>query len=155
MMFPVLAQGDIRTRMRDASRTLATAEPPLSRLDDPERERVVEFVAGNALFTLGHELGHAVISEFNLPVLGREEDAADSFATLALLHVGTDFTHRVLVDAARGLLLIGEREMRMGVAPAFYDEHGLDQQRAYTIVCLMVGSNPAAFRDLAQRANLP
>ena len=93
MVSPVLAQDDIRTRIRDASRTLATVDPPLSRLDDPERERVVEFVAGNALFTLGHELGHAVISEFNLPVLGREEDAADSFATLALLHVGTDFTH--------------------------------------------------------------
>ena len=23
---------------------------------------------------------------------------------------------------------------------AFYDEHGLDRQRAYSIVCLMVGS---------------
>ena len=61
----------------------------------------------------------------------------------------------MLVDAARGLLLIGERETRMGVQPAFYGEHGLDQQRAYTIVCLMVGSDPATFGDLAQRANLP
>jgi hypothetical protein len=61
----------------------------------------------------------------------------------------------VLVDAARGLLLIGERETRMGVQPAFYGEHGLDQQRAYTIVCLMVGSDPATFGDLTQRANLP
>ena len=149
------AQDDIDARMREASRALASAESPVGRLDERQRERVVEFVAGNALFTLSHEFGHVVIGDFNLPVLGREEDAADSFATLALLHVGTDFTHRVLVDAARGLLLVGERDRRMGVEPAFYDEHGLDQQRAYAIVCLMVGSDPPAFKDLARRANLP
>jgi len=152
--FPAPAQ-EIDARIKEAGRAFALTRAPAGPLDERQRERVVEFVAGNALFTLGHELGHAVVSEFNLPVLGREEDAADSFATLALLHVGTDFTHRVLVDAARGLLLIGKRDAQMGVEPAFYGEHGLDQQRAYKIVCLMVGSNPAAFRDLAQRANLP
>jgi hypothetical protein len=155
MVPSVLAQGDMRTRIRGASRALAAINPSLSRLDDPQRERVVEFVVGNALFTLGHELGHAVITEFNLPVLGREEDAADSFAALALLHVGTDFTHSVLVDAAQGLMLLAARNARFGLRPAFYGEHGLDQQRAYTIVCLMVGSDPATFGDLAQRANLP
>src|SRR4051794_18088900 len=86
------AQGDIRARIREASRTLALVGAPLGRLDGPQRDRVVAFVAGNALFTLSHELGHAVIATFDLPVLGREEDAADSFATLALLHVGTELT---------------------------------------------------------------
>jgi hypothetical protein len=36
-----------------------------------------------------------------------------------------------------------------------YDEHGLDLQRAYQIVCLMVGSDPRAFSDIATRAKLP
>jgi hypothetical protein len=36
----------------------------------------VEFVAGNMLFVLLHELGHAAITEMGLPVLGRMEDAA-------------------------------------------------------------------------------
>ena len=152
---PASAQDGIRARITEASRAFALAHAPTGRLDEQQQERVVEFVAGNALFTLGHELGHAVVSEFNLPVLGREEDAVDAFATLALLHVGTDFTHGVLVDSAHGLMLIGERDARMGVAPAFYGEHGLDRQRAYKIVCLMVGSDPATFGDLARRANLP
>src|SRR5215210_6901067 len=91
---------DVSARIKEASRSLALSGAAIGHLDGPQRERIVEFVAGNALFTLG-----------------REEDAADSFATLALLHVGTDFTHRVLVDAARGLLLIGERDARMGVQP--------------------------------------
>jgi hypothetical protein len=64
MVSPALAQGDILTRIREASRGLASASPALSRLDGPERERVVEFVIGNALFTLGHELGHGVCWNF-------------------------------------------------------------------------------------------
>lgn len=152
---PTSAQTEFSARLTEAARALASVGTPIEHLDERQRQRVVEFMVGNALFTLGHELGHAVVGEFNLPVLGREEDAADSFATLALLHIGTDFARRVLVDAAQSLLLVSERDARAGVAPAFYGEHGLDRQRAYTIVCFMVGSDPAEFRDLARRANLP
>jgi hypothetical protein len=47
----------------------------------------VEFVAGNMLFVMLHELGHTAITEMGLPVLGRMEDAADSFAALRLIRV--------------------------------------------------------------------
>ncbi len=152
---PASAQDGIRTRITEASRAFAPAGNPVGPLDEHQRERVVDFVLGNALFTLSHELGHAAVGEFNLPVLGREEDAVDAFATLALLHIGTDFTHGVLVDAARGLVLIAEHDARMRMEPAFYGEHGLNRQRAYKIVCLMFGSDPATFGDLARQANLP
>ena len=48
----------------------------------------VRFVTANAEFTLLHEMGHLLISELKLPVLGREEDAADQlgFMGLFLLH---------------------------------------------------------------------
>jgi hypothetical protein len=36
-------------------------------------------------FFFFHELGHALIDVLQLPIVGREEDAADEFATLALL----------------------------------------------------------------------
>jgi hypothetical protein len=36
-----------------------------------------------------------------------------------------------------------------------YDEHSLDLQRAYGIVCLMVGSDPESFRAIATRARMP
>jgi DNA-binding Xre family transcriptional regulator len=38
---------------------------------------------------------------------------------------------------------------------AFYDEHGLDWQRAYQIVCLMVGSDPDQFKQLADWVQMP
>ena len=36
-------------------------------------------------FILAHEFAHALIHNFELPVLGREEDAADGIATVVLL----------------------------------------------------------------------
>lgn len=120
-----------------------------------ERSAPSQFATANIMFVLLHELGHAAISEFQLPVLGREEDAADTFATLSLLYVGTDVSHRVLTDTARGLMYVALRDKAEGRPPAFYSEHGLDPQRAYQIVCLMYGSDPRRFRAIADQARLP
>jgi Putative metallopeptidase len=48
-----------------------------------------DFVIGNMLFVGFHEMGHALADQFHLPTLGRAEDAADSFATVALLDAGS------------------------------------------------------------------
>jgi len=44
----------------------------------------VSFIAGNMLFVLLHETGHALVTEMGLPVLGREEDAAGAYATVTV-----------------------------------------------------------------------
>lgn len=113
------------------------------------------FVTNNALFVLAHELGHAAISEFNLPVLGREEDAADTFAVLSMLFIGSDQARAVLSDAAAGLYAAGERAAREGRAPDFFGEHGLDKQRAAQIVCLMVGARTQGEAEVALAGRLP
>jgi hypothetical protein len=118
-------------------------------------QRLVEFVSGNLLFVLLHELGHAVISQMGLPVLGRIEDAADSFAVLMLLRMESDFSHRVLVDAAEGWFLAARRDAKTGHRVAYYAEHSLSEQRAFQIVCMMVGSDREKFRDLATETKLP
>ncbi len=107
------------------------------------------------LFALLHELGHASVQEMGLPVLGREEDAADSYAITALIKVGTDVSHNMLVQATKGWFLSDARNQKEGIALAFYDEHGLDRQRAYQIICLMVGSDPDKFSDLADKVKMP
>ena len=112
------------------------------------------FVVGNVLFVLLHELAHAAIADLEIPVLGREEDAADEFAILRMLWVGSAFTHRVLADATKGWFFSARRDRKEGEPLAFYDEHSLDQQRAYHIVCLMVGHNPNEMVDLANEMKL-
>src|ERR1700746_3421143 len=43
----------------------------------PTRRDMNELVVGNMLFVLLHEMAHVRVTERGLPVLGREEDAAD------------------------------------------------------------------------------
>jgi hypothetical protein len=107
------------------------------------------------LFVLLHELGHAAMHEMGLPILGREEDQADNFAIINLLKIGNKVSHRVLVEAAKGWFLSDRRDRRDGEPQVYFDEHGLDQQRAYNIVCLVYGSDPANMTDLADETKLP
>jgi hypothetical protein len=125
------------------------------RLTSEQRRARAEFVFANMLFVTAHELGHALVSEMDLMVLAREEDVADAYATIGVLKCGADFARRVLVEAAKGLFLSAQRDRKAGDAPQYYERHGLDEQRAYQIVCLMYGSDPARFKDLADETELP
>ncbi len=125
------------------------------RLTSEQRRARAEFVFANMLFVTAHELGHALVSELDLMVLAREEDVADAYATIGVLKCGADFARRVLVEAAKGLFLSAQRDRKAGDAPQYYERHGLDEQRAYQIVCLMYGSDPSRFKDLADETELP
>jgi hypothetical protein len=146
--------GQFQARI-DAAAQAVRDSPRLHHLSQQQAEAAVTFVAGNMLFVLLHEMGHAVVQEMKVPVLGREEDAADDFAILRLLRIGSTFSHRVLVEATKGWFLSNRRDRHDGEKLVFYDEHGLDQQRAYQIVCLMVGSDPKSMVDLANETGLP
>jgi hypothetical protein len=139
----------------DRAARMLERHPQLRDVPQERRRQIVEFVAGNMLFALLHEMGHAHIAEMGLPVLGREEDAADSFAVVTMLKVGSAFTHDILIEAALGWFMSAYRDEKGGEQPAFYDEHGLDKQRAYQIICLMVGSDMDRFKDLATPIGMP
>ena len=131
-------------------------DPRYNRGKTPEQVKDgVEFVTGNVLFVLAHETAHALISVFEIPVIGREEDGADALATLVALKMGNTFADSVVVNAAKGWFLSDQRDKKEGNPSPFYDEHGLDLQRAYYIVCLMVGGAPDKFTQLAHDVKLP
>jgi len=146
--------GPFPARVKEVARGLRD-HPRLKELTEQEREEAVEFVVGNMLFVLLHELAHTAVADLKVYVLGHEEDAADDFAILRLLKVGSAFTHRVLADATKGWFFSARRDRNDGEPLAFYDEHSLDQQRAYHIVCLMVGSNANEMVDLGNEMKLP
>jgi hypothetical protein len=107
------------------------------------------------IFATLHEVGHMVIAEMGLPVLGREEDAADAFAVIAGLKVNNEVSDNILIQSARGWFMSDRRAKKQKAPLVFYDEHGLDQQRAYNIVCLMVGGNPEKFSKAADLTKMP
>src|SRR6266542_3258817 len=46
--------------------------PRLKKMSPQAKRQLVEFIMGNTLFTMAHEIGHGLINEMNMPVLGRE-----------------------------------------------------------------------------------
>jgi hypothetical protein len=155
---PVAAQtaskAEVDQRIVDGARILAAA-PHHAGVPTRELERYVEFVIGNTLFVLGHETGHALISQMGIPILGHEENAADVFSTLMALKVGDSFSDRLLTNVARGWFFSDRRDRAQGIKADYYDAHGLDLKRAYAVVCLMVGKSPDKFTNLANEVKMP
>jgi hypothetical protein len=120
-------------------------------------EKRAEFVLGNIVFVLFHEVGHALVSEFELPVLGREEDAVDRFATFLLTPEGDEDEESdpstILIDAIRGWFAASKRTELADIE--WWGEHGPDQQRAYQIACLLYGADTKKFKKLADEVRLP
>jgi len=112
-------------------------------------------MAGNTLFVLLHELAHTAASQMQIPALDRKEDAVDSFAVTQLVKLSSGFPDRVLEESARGWFLSDQRGQENGDPVQYYDEHGIDQERAYQIVCLMVGTGEDKYKHLAAATKLP
>ena len=93
-------------------------------------------VIGPFLFIVLHETAHAVFSVLAVPVLGREEDAADQVATYAAFMYDSDSARKP-----------GEDD--------FADVHGLDRQRFYNVLCLAWGSDPKRYAFAKELGKLP
>jgi len=126
--------------------------PDDSRPEDRKgREGVVEvsaFARDVTLHVVLHELGHALIREFDLPVLGNEETMADAFAT----HYLTTHLPDRAVDVLRTRttsLMIEAREVRREEW-AVRGEHDNDARRAFQIAALAVAADPAKYDSVAK-----
>jgi len=108
-------------------------------------------VANATTFVFYHELGHALIDAYDLPVTGREEDAVDQLSVLVLAD-GSEEGEKTVLDAALSFAREGDAELD---EMAFADEHSLDRQRFYNIVCLLYGQNEEKFATLVRDGLLP
>lgn len=124
-------------------------------LDKRESAAQRRFAANNSLFVLYHEMAHLLVDQLDLPVLGREEDAADNLATWTLLNADTARANQTLADAARGWFWSSKAYNSGGVEADYAAPHVLDKQRAYQIVCLMVGKDADTFSAVANKFGLP
>jgi Putative metallopeptidase len=133
---------------------------------EEEAQEGGEAVAGATLFTFFHELGHALIDLYDLPVTGREEDAVDQLATMILLEGGEEGEMAALNGAWSFLTeeeedvegqeeYSTEEQVEEEEELAFWDEHSLDEQRFYNIVCWSYGKNPENLQYLVDDETLP
>jgi hypothetical protein len=117
-----------------------------------EYPKISGYELGQALasleyFVLFHEIGHALVDLWGIPVLGREEDAVDGFSTIFMTSYVPE-GGQVALWGADFFDYLGRHEGRFG-RNDFADEHSLDPQRAYSIACWVYGSNPKKYSGLA------
>lgn len=99
------------------------------------------------LHVLAHEMGHAVLREFDLPILGSEEVIADDFATW--------FVFTMLPDRAEAIVsAIATQEMVSDEETSMFGEYMPSDQRAGRMVCLLYGQDPDRFGNMAERFGL-
>lgn len=115
-------------------------------------EEQAQFFAGIIIFVFLHELGHALVHLLDLPITGREEDVADQLATVVLVD-GSEEGAAAAAAAAVWFLQSskGTRLNRL----AFADEHSLNKQRFYNILCWIYGQDPDMHQDLIGPKVLP
>jgi hypothetical protein len=110
-----------------------------------------EGLAGTFAEVAFHETGHAVFDMFDVPIFGREEDAADQAAAFVMVHFSPEVTRLAIKGAAYSYISQDTEWSRT----KFADEHGTQRQRYYNYLCLAYGANPTEFQDFVDKGMLP
>ncbi|WP_259016752.1 DUF4344 domain-containing metallopeptidase [Emticicia fluvialis] len=114
-----------------------------------------EMVVNAIIFIFYHEMGHALIDLMDLPVTGKEEDTVDNFS-IFLLADGSRKGSRAVLDGAIAFYLMGESTQNVPLKNMeLWDEHSLDHQRFYHILCMLYGSNPEQNGAVIRKKMLP
>jgi len=108
-------------------------------------------------FMFYHELGHALVDIYQLPITGLEENVVDQFATFFLLITENTedyegiFAQDILYNVGTWFFINDQ----LGYEHVYWDVHNLDVQRFYNISCYSYGQNPNYNTDLITEGWLP
>jgi len=114
----------------------------------------IDTVVGPFMDTVLHEFAHALFDYLDIPVLGREEDAADQVSAYIYLQLGPDEARRLIMGAVYAYML----EVQNSGPPSmeeFADEHSTSEQRVFNLLCMAYGANPELFEDVVVLVELP
>ncbi len=115
-------------------------------------EELDKAVLDTTFFVFYHEMGHSLIDILELPTTGKEEDAVDQLATIILIGGSEEGEEAVLNGAVLFFLSGVQADIEQ---LAFWDEHSLDMQRFYNLVCWVYGKNPGGYSYLVEEGYLP
>ncbi len=116
---------------------------------------VAAYILGNVVNMMFHEIGHGIVSEFGIPIAGREEDAVDTLANITMIRTEADpVLDTMIKSVADDYFASGEFNDEQNGGFDASDEHSLDSQRAYNVICMLVGADPDAFKESADNAGM-
>jgi len=102
-----------------------------------------------------HEFAHALFDMLELPVLGREEDAADQVAAYALLQFGDSEARRLIAGTAYAYHMDYKKIDPCRSREYYADEHGTPAQRFFNVLCIAYGADTKLFGDIVSEGFLP
>ena len=102
-----------------------------------------------------HEVAHALFDMLELPVLGREEDAADQVAAYIMLQVGELEARRLIIGTAYAYKTDEERSGPCRPVEDYSSEHSTPAQRGFNLLCIAYGADSKLFADIVSRGYLP
>ncbi len=116
----------------------------------PHKRFSLDEFTGNTLFhVIFHEMAHALVEQYNLPIVGKEEDAADNLADILLIYF-FDKGDDIVISAADYFFMNGVHKKRLKKED-YWAEHSTDKQRYYSRICHVYGSNPEKHISLKRR----
>lgn len=104
-------------------------------------------------FVFLHEIGHALIDAYKLPITGNEEDAADRCSSYINIEELGDDGVRAVFAAADAFAI--ESKQNSGRDRNMADEHLLQEQRFYNSLCMIYGSNSNKYANIVTQGYLP
>lgn len=103
-------------------------------------EAMIEFAVNNTIFYTFHEVAHAFIDLHHLPIVSNEETAADNLAViLTLEYLPNGYT--IIMDSAELFDMFDQAKKKYN-EDDLWDEHALDSQRFYNVICLTYSKYP-------------
>jgi hypothetical protein len=114
-----------------------------------------DVIAGPLVDVFMHEAGHAIFDMFHVPVLGREEDAADQFSAYVMLQFDRERSRRLILGSAYQYTTEMRNPQITLALSKFANEHGIPAQRFYNVLCMAYGADPIFFKDLVEQHYLP
>jgi hypothetical protein len=114
----------------------------------------IDTVVGPFLDTVLHEFAHALFDYLDIPILGREEDAADQVSAFIYLQLGKTEARRLIMGTVYTYMLEVEDTDPPSMAE-FADEHSTSEQRRFNLLCMAYGADPELFQDVAAWGGLP
>jgi len=123
------------------------------RSDGLSDEKAYDKMFDAVRFAFLHEIGHALIDVYQLPITGNEEDAADRCSSfINLTELGEDGVNAVI--AAADAFAIESKNDSAGKRN-LADEHLLQEQRFYNSLCMLYGSDAEKHAYITEENYLP
>jgi hypothetical protein len=130
---------------------IAEAAKKIYPTDTGEQDLVIVGAFIQALF---HEVAYAIFDILQVPVWGRQEDAADRLAALIMLELGEDF-EKVGILGTTALFKWSATSAKTWTGSSFADTSSPDAQRYFNYICIASAADFPNFGGLVQNGTIP